>query len=142
MNTILKISALSGFVIALLGSILVSTVFAHTTPNFMPYGEMGQEDELYYYHDGVLYINAVLSQGNGMFIAEPDIDDDYSIDQAIERFGINEDVQVFNVKPSIYSDVTIMYELDDDLQFQMTYIYQDSESGITNEVQQMENNSD
>lgn len=121
-----------------LSNIGLSTASAHT-PNFLPYGEVGQEDELYFYHDGVLYINAVPSKGNGLFIAESDIDKDYSIDQAIERFHINEDTTSFNVKPSIYSNVTVMYELDSDLQFQITHIYEDSESGLSQEVQELEN---
>jgi hypothetical protein len=96
----------------------VSTVNAHT-PNFMPYGEVGQEDQAYYWHDGVLYINAVPSVGNGLFIAETDIDQDYSIDQAIDRFHIDEDTTSFNVQPSMFSETELVYQLDDDLQFQL-----------------------
>jgi hypothetical protein len=99
----------------------IETVNAHT-PNTLPYGEIGAEDQSYFYHDGVLYINVVPSQGNGFFMAESDIDTDYSIDQAIERFGINEDVTSFEVQPSIYSEVTVTYELDSNLQFQIVGI--------------------
>jgi len=104
---------------SLIGS--VSTVSAHT-PNFMPYGEVGQEDQAYYWHDGILYINAVPSVGNGLFIAESDIDQDYSIDQAIDRFGIDEDITSFEVQPSEFSNVTVTYQLDDNLQFQIVGI--------------------
>lgn len=96
----------------------VSTVSAHT-PNLMPYGEVGQEDQAYYWYDGVLYINAVPSVGNGLFIAETDIDQDYSIDQAIDRFHIDEDTTSFNVQPSMFSETELVYQLDDDLQFQL-----------------------
>ena len=99
----------------------ISSVTAHT-PNFIPYGQIGQEDESYFYHDGVLYINAIPSKGNGLFIAETDIDQDYSIDQAIDRFGIDEDVTSFSVQPSIFSEVEVTYELDDNLQFQIVSI--------------------
>jgi hypothetical protein len=106
---------------SLIGS--VSTVSAHT-PNFMPYGEVGQEDQAYYWHDGVLYINAVPSVGNGLFIAETDIDQDYSIDQAIDRFHIDEDTTHFNVQPSLYSETELVYQLDKDLQFQLIGVVQ------------------
>ncbi len=99
----------------------IGSVTAHT-PTTLPYGEVGQEDESYFYHDGVLYINAVPSKGNGLFIAESDIDQDYSIDQAIERFHIDEDVTSFKVNPSLYSDVTVTYQLDDNLQFHIVSI--------------------
>jgi hypothetical protein len=101
----------------------VSTVQAHT-PNLMPYGEVGQEDQAYYWHDGVLYINAVPSVGNGLFIAETDIDQDYSIDQAIDRFHIDEDTTHFNVQPSLYSETELVYQLDKDLQFQLIGVVQ------------------
>src|SRR6476620_10992835 len=80
-KTTSKILAVLTAMIAI-SAISVSTVQAHI-PNTMSYGEVGQEDQAYYWHDGVLYINAVPSVGNGLFIAETDIDEDYSIDQAI-----------------------------------------------------------
>jgi hypothetical protein len=129
---------ISVFALFALLSATVQTVGAHS-PNTLPYGEIGQEDESYFYHHGVLYINAVPSQGNGLFIAQTDIDEDYSIDQAIERFGIYEDTTDFNVKPSQYSNVIVYYSLDEDLQFQITAIAEDTESGLTQEVQQLEN---
>jgi hypothetical protein len=142
LNGLIKIALGVGFFTGLFMALMVSlgapNALGHS-PNFLEYGEVGAEDELYFYHHGVLYINAVPSQGNGLFIAETDIDQDYSIDQAIERFGIYEDTEVFNVKPSQYSNVIVMYELDEDLQFQITHIYEDSESGLMDEVQQMEN---
>ena len=115
----MNILAVLTAMIAILGS--VSTVSAHT-PTTMPYGEVGFEDQAYYWHDGVLYINAVPSVGNGLFIAETDIDQDYSIDQAIERFGIDEDITSFNVQPSEFSTVQVTYELDSDLQFHIVSI--------------------
>jgi hypothetical protein len=114
-KTVLAIVGLSMVMIA------TNQVFAHT-PNFMNYGEIAQEDQAYYWHDGVLYINAVPSVGNGLFIAESDIDQDYSIDQAIDRFGIDEDITSFVVQPSEFSDVTVTYQLDDNLQFQIVGI--------------------
>lgn len=128
----------TSIIISVLALVALSSVatMALAYKNTIPYGVIGQEDELSFYHDGILYINAVPSQGNGLFIAEPDIDQDYSIDQAISRFHIDEDITAFNVKPSLYSNVTIMYELDNDLQFQLTHIYNDDESGMSQEVQQ------
>jgi hypothetical protein len=120
-----------------LSSAAIQTVSAHT-PNSLPYGEIGQEDESHFYHDGVLYINAVPSQGNGLFIAQTDIDEDYSIDQAIERFGIYEDTQMFYVQPSEYSTVTVKYQLDNDLQFNIVRIGDGAD--FDGEVLQMENN--
>ena len=99
----------------------VSAVQGHT-PTTIPYGQIGQEDQAYFWHDGVLYINAIPTQGNGLFIAEYDIDQDYSIDQAIDRFGIDEDVTSFTVQPSVFSEVEVTYELDSDLQFQIVSI--------------------
>lgn len=127
-----------GLTIAFIGVLNIYGAFGHT-PESMPYGEIGQEDQLYFYHHGVLYINVVPTQGNGFFMGEPDINQDYSIDQAIERFGIYEDTTDFNIKPSIYSNVTVLYQLDDDLQFQLTHIYEDSESGDNSELQQLPN---
>ena len=95
--TSITISVLA--LIALSSVASVQTVGAYE--NFIPYGQVGQEDETHFYHDGVLYINAVPSKGNGLFIAESDIDQDYSIDQAIERFGIYEDQGTFSVQSSI-----------------------------------------
>lgn len=131
-NMVLIVSLIT--IVGTINSSLV-TVSAHT-PNTLPYGEIGQEDELYFWHDDVLYINAVPSIGNGLFIAETDIDKDYSIDQAIQRFHIDEDITAFNVKPSLYSNAIVLYELDENLQFQLVDIYEDSESGLTQEVQQ------
>ena len=122
--------------IAILVSLNQVSIAAAHTPNTMPYGQVGQEDEDYFWHDGVLYINAVPTPGNGLFIAESDIDADYSIDQAIDRFGIDEDIKAFIVQPSQFSNVVIMYELDDNLQFQITHIYEDNESGLNQEVLQ------
>lgn len=103
--------------IAILSSFgLVSTVQAHT-PLTLPYGEVGQEDETYFFHDGMLYINAVPSQGNGLFISEPDLDDDYTVDQAIDRFGIDEDARNFVVEPSVYSNVGLFYQFNDETLF-------------------------
>ncbi len=99
------------------------TVQAHT-PNFMPYGEIAQEDEPFYGHDGALYLNVVPNPGNGMFMKLTDIDTDYSIDQAIERFHIDEDTTHFNVQPSLYSETELVYQLDDDLQFQLIGVVQ------------------
>jgi len=123
MNTMNKtVFAMSVIIATILSvNISVSAVQGHT-PTTLKYGEVGQEDQSYFWHDGVLYINAVPTQGNGLFIAETDIDQDYSIDQAIERFGINEDITSFNVQPSEFSDVTVIYELDSDLQFQIVSI--------------------
>lgn len=122
MNTTkMNITLAIGVMIAISLSGFAVSAEAHT-PATMPYGEVGQEDEAYFWHDGVLYINAVPSQGNGMFIAEYDIDQDYSIDQAIDRFGIDEDISSFEVQPSAFSEVVVTYELDDNLQFQIVSI--------------------
>ena len=54
-----------------------------------------KKTKYYFKHDGFYYVNAVPSQGNGLFMKITDLDNDYSIDQAIERFGIDEDVEEF-----------------------------------------------
>ena len=100
-------------------SILNSLSTVQAQESFMPYGSIANEDELYTIYKGVIYVNVVPSQGNGMFMAITDIDTDYSIDQAIERFGIQEDVRTFEVQPSLYSDVNLVFQLNDDLQFEM-----------------------
>ena len=113
MNTTNKIITLAiGVMIAIIATNPLSAA-AHT-PNFLPYGEVGQEDQAYFWHDGVLYINAVPSQGNGLFIAETDIDQDYTIDQAIDRFGIDEDSHSFVVEPSELSDVGLVFMFNDE----------------------------
>ena len=84
---------------------------------------MAQEDQIYFKHDGFYYVNAVPSQGNGLFMKITDLDNDYSIDQAIERFGIDEDVEEFEVQPSLYSKTTFLFQLDSDLQFQMNGVF-------------------
>lgn len=104
--------------IAILGSNFSSTVQAQTDA-FMPYGSIGQEDQPLVYHDGYYYLNIVPSQGNGLFMKLTDIDSDYSIDAAIQRFHIDEDVTSFNVQPSMFSETELVYQLDDDLQFQL-----------------------
>lgn len=97
----------------------LNTVNAHT-PNTLPYGEVGQEDELYFQHHGSIYINAVPSQGNGLFMEITDIDTDYTVDQAIERFGIMEDTNSFLVQPSLYSEVNLVFMFNDEkLNFQL-----------------------
>lgn len=108
------ISILSGF----------STVSAHT-PNTLDYGALGHfEDESHFYHDGMLYVNVVESQGNGFFMSESDIKQEYTVDNAIQRFGIDEDVNSFQVQPSIYSDVKVIYMFNDEtLTFQLLSIY-------------------
>lgn len=135
MNNINMSFAISLIIASFAAINIVSAVQGHT-PTTMPYGEVGQEDQPYYWHDGVLYVNAVPSQGNGLFLAETDIDQSYTIDQAIDRFGIDEDIKAFIVQPSEFSNVVIMYELDDNLQFQITHIYEDNESGLNQEVLQ------
>ena len=119
-KTVLAIVGLSIAMIA--GFDIVSTVQA--AENFMPYGSVGQEDEELVYSNGFYYLNVVPSEGNGMFMKLTDIDSDYSIDQAIERFGINEDVRTFEVQPSVYSETALVYQLNDDLQFEMIGVVQ------------------
>ena len=104
--------------IAIISSTGVSTVQADDDI-FMPYGSVGQEDQVLVFKDGYYYLNVVPSGSNGMFMKLTDIDKDYSIDQAIERFHISEDTTHFNVKPSVFSSTELAYQLDDNLQFQM-----------------------
>lgn len=95
----------------------VSTVQAQSA--FMPYGSIGDEDQSLVFYKGFYYLNIVPSQGHGQFMKLIDIDSDYSIDQAIQRFGVDEDTTHFNVQPSVFSDTELVYQLDEDNQFQM-----------------------
>lgn len=117
-TTIKTVLTMSVIIVVLAAINGLSTVQAQTDA-FMPYGSIGQEDQPLVYHDGYYYLNIVPSQGNGMFMKLTDIDSDYSIDQAIERFGIQEDTTHFNVQPSMFSETELVYQLDDDLQFQL-----------------------
>lgn len=54
-------------------------------------------------------------------ISAQDIDTDYSIDQAIDRFGIDEDWTSFTVEKE--NGPTFLFQLDDDLQFQMNGVF-------------------
>lgn len=119
----------------------VQTVGAQEA-NFMPYGSIGQEDESYVYHDGYFWVNtgANLGVGNGQFMKITDLDSDYTIDQALERFPqIYEDIEEFIVQPSLYSNTVFMFEIDSDNMFQLTHIYTDDESGLSQEVSLLEN---
>jgi hypothetical protein len=95
----------------------VSAVQAQSA--FMPYGTVGNEDQPLVFYKGFYYLNVVPGGSNGMFMKLVDFDKDYSIDQAIERFGIQEDTTHFNVQPSVFSSTELVYQLDEDNQFQM-----------------------
>jgi|SRR5688500_10158762 len=120
MNTKTQIKTVAiAVMVAILTSIGSVTDIAAQETNFMPYGSIAQEDQLYTIYEGQIWLNVVLGQGNGQFMKITDIDQDYSIDQAIDRFGIDEDISSFLVEPSQYSNVALVFELDDNLQFQL-----------------------
>lgn len=108
--------------------------------NFMPYGSIGQEDQSYVFYDGHFWVNtqANLGIGNGQFMKIVDLDKDYTIDQAIERFGIYEDTTSFIVQPSLYSNTVFLFELEGNF-FEIKAIYEDSETGYYQFVMQKEN---
>jgi hypothetical protein len=123
-TTIKTVLAIVGLSIAFIFSGIGQALAAPTSDLFKPYGSIAQEDQIAVQDkDGYYWVNIVPSQGNGMFMKITDLDDDYSIDQAIDRFGIDEDIQEFEVQPSLYSDATFLYQLDDDLQFQMVAVF-------------------
>ena len=130
MNTKQKQNVLATIAMVAVVSILSGLSTVQAEKNFMPYGSIGQEDQIYVKHDGYYWVNIVPSQGNGMFMKITDLDSDYSINQAIDRFGINEDSTSFIVQPSVYSNTVFMFELDDNLQFQLVDIYEDNETGF------------
>ena len=134
----ITVLAVFGLLTAALSSI--QTVGAQET-NFMPYGSIGQEDESAVYHDGHFWVNtgANLGIGNGQFMKITDLDNDYTIDQAIERFGIYEDTESFIVQPSLYSNTVFLFEIDNNGFFQLVDIYTDNETGFYKFVMQNEN---
>ena len=77
--------------------------------------------------------------GNGQFMKITDLDNDYTIDQAIERFGIYEDTESFIVQPSLYSNTVFLFEIDNNGFFQLVDIYTDNETGFYQFVMQNEN---
>ena len=115
-KTKMVISVITSLTLVFILSSSVNSVFASS--NFMSYGSIANEDELFTIHDGSIYVN-IVHNGNGQFMKVTDIDTNYSIDQAIERFNIHEDTTSFVVEPSIYSETGLVFELDNDLQFQL-----------------------
>ena len=101
-----SIAILSGF---------MSTVNAQEA--YIPYGtqvnnnDIAYEDKLYIIaNDEHVYINVVPLQGEGQF-ALTGLETDYTVDEAIERFGIHEDSESFVVESfANISDVGIVYE--------------------------------
>ena len=96
----------------------VSTVNAHT-PNFLQYGALNhQEDQLYFVHDGSIYVNtgANMGIGNGQFMKITDLETAYNVNDALDRFYpyIQEDTNQFEVMPSQYSNVSLIYQFNDE----------------------------
>src|SRR5690606_19834830 len=81
---------------------------------FAQYGSIGQEDELFTYHNGEYWVNIVLEKGNGQFMSTG-LEGSYSIDEAIKEFGIYEDTESFIIEPEYngkFSNVLFLYEID------------------------------
>lgn len=112
---------------------------------FMPYGSIGNEDQIYTQDEnGLYYINTMTNYGigNGSFEQINEINIRFDINEAIKTFGINEDTQSFIYEPVLsngeFSNVLFMYELVSFNNFELTHIYED-ESGIDEQVTQLEN---
>jgi len=99
--------------IAIISTSGLSTVQAEQHDIYMPYGSVGNEDELFnIVNDELVYVNIVPLDGQGQF-ALTSLETDYTVDQALERFAgyIEEDTQSFVVEPfSNVSNVGIIYE--------------------------------
>ncbi len=148
-GNILKLVAIAtlGFItIVGLNTLLVFGQQTAYGVEFAQYGTVGQEDQLFAKDsNGLYYVNTGTAYGigNGMFEQVNEINKHFTIDGAIKTFGINEDTQQFIYEPILsngeYSDVLFMYEIVGFNHFQLTHIYED-ESGIDEEVTQLENN--
>ena len=132
-------------VLTIVGISIVSTNQVYAAI-FMPYGSIGQEDQLYTQdNDGLYYVNTGMNygKGNGSFEQVNEINDNFSINGAIKTFGINEDTEQFIYEPILsngeYSNVLFMYELVGFNHFQLKAVYED-ESGINQELTELENN--
>lgn len=142
-QTIKTVLAIVGLSIAFFS--ISGQAFAAQT-NFMPYGSIGQEDQLFTRDsNGLYYVNTMTNygKGNGQFEQVNEINDHFTIDGAIKVFGINEDTQAFIYEPVLsngqYSNVLFMYELTSFNHFELTHIYEDIDSGIDEEVTELEN---
>lgn len=99
-------------------------------PEFMPYGSVGQEDELTANVNGDYYVNIVLGKGNGQFMLVDYIIDQYTAKGAYKMFGVT-DHKDFIVEPSyagFYSNVLFMYKWDGN-NYNLIHIYND-DSGL------------
>lgn len=72
-NNQITVLAIVGLSIALMSSI--GAVQAELNQK-MPYGSIAQEDELFTYVNGTLYLNVVFEKGNGQFMTIPAIVDE------------------------------------------------------------------
>ena len=138
-NKNLSVLAIVALSIATMG--LINNAHA---AQFEQYGTIGQEDQLIAKNEnGLYYVNTGTAYGigNGMFEQVNEISDNFSINGAINTFGIYEDTETFIYEPILsngkYSNVLFMYNLEGQM-FELVHIYAD-ESGINEELTQLEN---
>ena len=120
----IKTVAISAIIALLSIGGLVSTVQAQEA--YIPYGtqvnnDIAYEDKPYVIlNDEHVYINVVPTQGNRQF-ALTDLETDYTVDEMIDRFGLEEDTNSFVVEPfNNISNVGIVYQFNDEtLTFQL-----------------------
>ena len=142
-NKVLLITAILGLSIyALIGTGFQSV----GAVEFSQYGQIGQEDQLVVRdNNGLYWINTgtAYGVGNGQFELFNEINDNFSINGAIKVFGINEDTESFIYEPQFsngkFSNVLFLYEIVEPNHFKLNAVYED-ESGIDQEVTQLENN--
>lgn len=115
-KSIISVLVIVGLSIASLGQI--SNVMAEND-NFMPYGSIANEDQLYTIYKGDIWINVVPSKGNGQFMQITDLETSYTVNEALDRFypSIQEDTNQFEVMPSVYSNVSLIYQFNDETLF-------------------------
>lgn len=107
--------------IAILASLSqVSTVNAHQT--IYQYGTVAQEDQDFAVVDGNVYLNTVYEDNSGNFRYA--IQSEFTVDEAIERFGINEDTHSFTVQKDWNNAEMIFMFNDETLTFQFIGVVQ------------------
>lgn len=138
-NQLKTVLAMS-IIIAIL-STNMSTVQGHI-PNFMPYGEIGQEDQLFFKHHDLYYINTADNLNNdGMFAQVNEINDSFTVNGAQKVFNIADGTTSFIYEPIIngkFMNVLFLYEFDG-YDFELTSVHKDV-SGINQMITQLENN--
>lgn len=147
MNKILreiKTQRFAGLTVAFIG---LSILILFSTPvhgKLLPYGSIGQEDELFTTDkNGLYYVNTGVKYGigNGSFEQVNEINEHFTINGAIKTFGIYEDTEAFIYEPILsngkHSDILFVYKINGE-HFELISIHEDK-SGIDQMVTQLEN---